>query len=193
MIISIRNVIVFIILIRNADILIAQNGYLSANLRIIYNISNEYKNIGVHGIDFFENNVKLDSSMVIVYFDLINQLSKIDLNQYSVDSIKQDKYTIRKYHSSQNKNPYCLIEIVTQDSTKNKKIPIKKINNLILSDLYPSSVELEFDENRLVFFKIEDSKIMVVRESILFIDDDFDNKAFNESRQLIEKYKINNP
>ena len=94
---------------------------------------------------------------------------------------------------SQNKNPYCLIEIVTQDSTKNKKIPIKKINNLILSDLYPSSVELEFDENRLVFFKIEDSKIMVVRESILFIDDDFDNKAFNESRQLIEKYKINNP
>jgi hypothetical protein len=155
------------------------------------NITVETTNIGEHGIDYFENNKRLDSITIANDFATISRRASIDTDKYKLLFIKNKKNVIKVFESTDTSNLLQLVEVVTIEFSKNKKIPVKRINYLILSKTSKQYVELEIDENGVNYYEIDNRKVHSVRERMLYLNDDIDNSAFKEAKKIIEKYKLN--
>ncbi len=172
----------------------AQSNFSDSTINLISIINKESKDIGGHGIDYFDNNKMLDNNKVAKDFAVIVNQAKIITKNYKFSFIKSGKYNIKIFEGINGiTNPYRVIEIITVDSTRHKKIPIKQYNFLILSKDKPRIIEIEVDENGINTYKIDNREISCSRESAVEIDDDYDNSAFFEAKKIIDKYKKNNP
>lgn len=146
--------------------------------------------IADHGVDFFENNKKLDSTTIAIDFATIQALASIDMSNYKVEYIKKGKQLIKYFESTDNTKFPRIIEVVTREFSKNKKIQLEVINFLIMSKKPPYHIELEVNENGINYYQIDKREVYSVRESIIYLDDEIDKSAFNEAKKIIDKYKL---
>ena len=165
----------------------AQTSEKDSLFTLIRNIAVETTNIGEHGIDFFENNKRLDSIAIANDFATISRRASLDTDNYKFLFIKNEKNIIKVFESTDTSNSLRLVEVVTIVFSKNKKIPVKRINYLILSKTSRQYVELEIDENGVNYYEIDNRKVHSVRESILYLNDEIDNSAFNEAKKTYRK------
>ena len=111
----------------------AQTKSPDSTLTILKNISIELPHIGDHGVHFFENGKLLNHLTVKKDLGLIKRLATIDESNYKISVIKQGKYFIKLYEGKKGVNPYRLVEVLTQDSSKHKKNLLSKykLSNII--------------------------------------------------------------
>lgn len=173
------------------SLLYAQTSEKDSSFTLTRNIAVETTNIGKHGVDFFENNKRLDSFTIANDFETILRRAFIDIDNYKFLLIKNEKNIIKVFENTDTINSLRLVEVVTRVFSKNKKIPVQRINYLIISNSPRQYVELEIDENGVNYYEIDNRKVHSVRESIMFINDEIDISAFKEAKQYIEKYKLN--
>jgi hypothetical protein len=148
-------------------------------------------NIDEHGVDFFENNKRLDSLTIANDFSTIRTQASLDLSNYKVKYIKKGKQLIKCFESNDKTKASQLVEVVTREFSKNKKIQVEVTNYLIMSKKSPYLIELEFNENGVNYYKIDQREVYSVRESIMILDDEIDKSAFKEAKAIINQYKLN--
>jgi hypothetical protein len=165
--------------VAHAQIIVEEPSLISA-----VSLSLESKKIDEHGVHFFENEKILSTSAVRKNFAFLAKQLKVDLKNYSFNQIKKGKHVIKLWETKQSNKPFRIVEVVTQDSSKSKRIPITEVRLLILSKSSPYRIELEVDNDGIAEYYIGKRSIHTVRESILFIDDEVDNSAFKEAELI---------
>lgn len=168
----------------------AQSNLSDSSITLVKIIAEQYKYIGEHGVDYIEKNKPLNNSKLANDFKLIVRQANINKKNYNFSLIKTGKHTIKLFEGVNEKtNPYRIVEIMTVDSSIHKKIPKKIYNYLILSKLKPKIIEILVDEDQVGSYKIDKREIGCIRESVIYIDDDFDDSAFLEVKLIMRNYK----
>jgi hypothetical protein len=176
----------------------AQNNPCDSSLTLNAHITKEAHNLGEHGVTFFKDEFKssnrLDDTEVAKDLKLIKQLADITIQKYNMRIYTEDKHCIKVFTAKKNTtNPYRIIEIVTRDSTVTKKIPLKQVNWLLLSNTTPHTIAATIDENGIRTYTIGTKKVYAVRESMISVTDDIDHTSFMQVESLLEKHQTDVP
>jgi hypothetical protein len=185
-----KNLILFILFSSASSMTQGQISKRDSSMTLVSTLTVETKNIGEHGVDFFENNKRLDNITIANDFGTIQAIASIDLSKYKVQYIKKGKQLIKYFESSDTTKSHRLVEVVTREFSKNKKIQVEVVNYLIMSKKSPYIIELEVNENGINYYQIDKREVYSVRESIMYLDDEIDKSAFKDAKTIIDKYKL---
>ncbi|WP_300565093.1 hypothetical protein [Flavobacterium sp.] len=145
-----------------------------------------------HGADWFIDNDKMiDSKIVLQDFDMISKLTAMSKDEYKVQTFQEGKHQINIYKADIKAKPYKIVEVITRDSTeyKNQKLPLEHIKYLILSKNHPKFVELSISENGITNYTIDGLRKYCMRESVIYIPEEFDDSIFRQADAIMKKYR----
>lgn len=140
---------------------------------------------------FVENNKRVDYKMVLQDFDMIGKLTTMNATDYKIQTFEEGKHQINIYKTEIKTKPYKMVEVITRDTTEyeNRKIPLERIKYLILSKNQPKFVELNISDDGVDSYSINGQRKSSMRESMLYIPEEFDYSAFKEMDGIMKKYR----
>lgn len=132
-----------------------------------------------------------EKNIVLKDFAKIDALTSINSANYKIETIQEGKHLITIYKANSKIKPYKIVEVITRDSTEYKgtRIHLEQIRYLILSKSNPKKVELDISENGIDGYTINGQRKYCLRESIVYIPEEFDVSVFHEMDAIMEKYK----
>jgi hypothetical protein len=145
-----------------------------------------------HGDDWFTESEKaINNKIILQDFAKIKTLTSINIVNYKVQTFQEGKHLINIYKTNSKSKPYKIIEIITRDSYdyKGKNLSFGHIKYLILSKNNPKKVAIYISENGIDSYTIDGQRKYCMRESVIYIPEEFDNSAFYEVDSIMGKYK----